>query len=103
DFLPEMELAPDYFRVFIPTGVPAEVVATVDKIWAEQVANSEALKTYAETFGAVFAPSYGAEARALAMPVVILEACSSVERGEAVNDPSVIGIDCATRTEVGAQ
>jgi tripartite-type tricarboxylate transporter receptor subunit TctC len=101
EWLPEMELAPDYFGIFIPTGVPDEVIATVDRIWAEEVANSEELKEYAETFGAVFAPSYGAEARALAMPVVILEACSSVERGEAVNDPSTIGIDCETRTEVG--
>jgi tripartite-type tricarboxylate transporter receptor subunit TctC len=100
EWLPEMPLAPDYFGIFIPTGVPPEVIATVDRIWAEQVAASDAVKTYAETFGAVFAPSYGAEARALAMPVVILEACSSVDRGEAVNDPSTIGIDCATRTEV---
>lgn len=101
DWLPEMELAPDYFGIFVPTGVPDEVVATLDKIWAEKVVNSEAIKTYAETFGAVFAPSYGAEARARAMPVVILEACDAAERGEAVNDPSTIGIDCETRTEVG--
>jgi len=102
-WLPEMELAPDYFGIFIPQGVPEEVVATVDRIWEEKVMNSEELKTYAETFGAVFAPSFGAEARERAMPVVILEACSSVERGEAVNDPSTIGIDCETRTEVGQQ
>lgn len=101
DWLPDMELAPDYFGIFVPAGVPDEVITTLDAIWADQVMNSEAVKTYAETFGAVFAPSYGAEARALAMPVVILEACSSVARGEAVNDPSTIGIDCETRTEVG--
>lgn len=99
NWIPDMELAPDYFGIFVPQGVPDEVIATLDKIWAEQVMTSDAIKEYAETFGAVFAPSYGAEARALAMPVVILEACSSVERGEAVNDPSTIGIDCATRTE----
>jgi tripartite-type tricarboxylate transporter receptor subunit TctC len=98
-WLPDLPMAPDYFGIFIPRGVPDEVIATVDKIWAEKVATSEALKTYAETFGAVLAPSYGDEARALAMPVVILEACSAVERGEAVKDPSTIGIDCATRTE----
>jgi tripartite-type tricarboxylate transporter receptor subunit TctC len=101
EWLPEMELAPDYFGIFVPTGVPDEVIATLDRIWAEEVSTSEAVQEYAETFGAVFAPSFGAEARELAMPVVILEACSSVERGEAVNDPSTIGIDCETRTEVG--
>lgn len=100
NWLPDMPLAPDYFGIFIPRGVPDEVVATVDKIWAEKVANAEAIKTYAETFGAVFAPSYGEEARALAMPVAILEACGAVGRGEAVNDPSTIGIDCATMSEV---
>lgn len=102
-WLPDMELAPDYFGIFIPSDVPPEVLATVDKIWADKIMNSPELKTYAETFGAVFAPSYGPEARALAMPVVIMEACSSVERGEAVADPATIGIDCETRTEVGAQ
>lgn len=100
NWLPDMEVAPDYFGIFLPKGVPEEVVATLDKIWAEKVSTSEAVKTYAETYGAVFAPSYGAEARALAMPVVILEACDAVERGEAVNDPSTIGIDCETRTEI---
>ena len=37
----DMPLAPDYFGIFIPRGVPDEVVATVDRIWAEQVMNSE--------------------------------------------------------------
>jgi len=96
----DIPLAPDYFGIFIPRGVPDEVVATVDRIWADTVMNSEELKTYAETFGAVFAPSFGDEARALAMPIVIQEACSAVERGEAVNPPSVIGVDCETMTEV---
>jgi tripartite-type tricarboxylate transporter receptor subunit TctC len=103
DWLPEMELAPDYFGIFIPADAPPEVIATVDRVWQEKVMTSPELQTYAETFGAVFDPSFGAEARAKAMPVVILEACSSVARGEAVNDPSTIGIDCETRTEVGAQ
>ncbi|HVL19767.1 MAG TPA: tripartite tricarboxylate transporter substrate binding protein [Amaricoccus sp.] len=99
----DMHLAPDYFGVFIPRGVPDEVVATVDKIWAENVMSSEAIRTYAETFGAVFDPSFGDDARARAMPIVIEEACASVARGEAVNDPSTIGIDCATRSEVKTQ
>lgn len=100
-WLPDMALAPDYFGIFIPADAPPEVLATVDRIWEEKVMNSPELKAYAENFGAVLAPSYGEEARARAMPVVILEACSALERGEAVNDPSTIGIDCETRTEVG--
>lgn len=100
EWLPEFPVAPDYFGIFIPAGVPEEVVATVNRIWEEKVMNSEALKEYAQTNGAVFAPSYGEDARARAMPVVIEEACAAEERGLEVNDPSTIGIDCETKSEM---
>ncbi|RUT30053.1 tripartite tricarboxylate transporter substrate binding protein [Arsenicitalea aurantiaca] len=103
NWLPEIDTAPDYFGIFLPRGVPDEVVATLDRIWEEEVMTSDAIREYAETYGAVFDPSFGEEARSRAMPVVIMEACSSVERGEAVNDPSTIGIDCETMTETRAQ
>ena len=95
DFMPDFPVAADYFGVFIPVGAPDEVYATVDKIWAEVVMNSPELQAYASERGAVFAPSYGDDALAAAMPVVIAEACARVTRGEAVVDPSEIGIECA--------
>ncbi|WP_274423341.1 tripartite tricarboxylate transporter substrate binding protein [Chelativorans sp. YIM 93263] len=100
EWLPDMPIAPDYFGIFIPRGVPDEVVATMDRIWEEKVMNSDALREYAETNGAVFAPSYGEEARERAMPIVIEEACSAEERGTMVNEPSTIGIDCETMSEM---
>ena len=90
----DMETAPDYFGVFIPVGAPQEVYDTVDEVWQEQVMDSEEFKTYAKERGAVFSPSYGAEAKERAMPVVVSEACARVTRGEAVVDPSELGIDC---------
>jgi tripartite-type tricarboxylate transporter receptor subunit TctC len=99
-WIPDMPVAPDYFGIFIPAGVPDEVIATMDKIWAEKVTNAQVIKDYAAKQGAVFAPSHGAEARAKAMPVVIEEACGRVERNEAQVDPKTIGIDCATMTEI---
>lgn len=99
-WLPDMPVAPDYFGIFIPAGVPDEVIATMDKIWAEKVATSDKIKAYAAKQGAVFAPSHGAEARARAMPIVIEEACGRVERNEAQVDPKTIGIDCETMTEI---
>jgi tripartite-type tricarboxylate transporter receptor subunit TctC len=99
-WIPDMPVAPDYFGIFIPAGVPDEVIATMDKIWAEKVANSQVIKDYAAKQGAVFAPSHGAEARAKAMPIVIEEACGRVERNEAQVDPKTIGVDCATHTEI---
>ena len=94
DYMPDFEVAADYFGIFIPEGAPQEVYDTMDQIWEEHVMNSEELKNYATNRGAVFAPSYGDGAREKAMPVVISEACSRVDRGEAVIDPSEIGIDC---------
>ena len=94
NWLPDMAIAPDYFGVFIPAGAPQEVYDTVDKVWAEHVMNSPELKAYATERGADFNPSYGDEALKRAMPVVIAEACARVTRGEAVVDPSEIGIDC---------
>ncbi|MBX2806546.1 MAG: tripartite tricarboxylate transporter substrate binding protein, partial [Hyphomicrobiales bacterium] len=94
NWLPDMPIVPDYFGVFIPAGAPQEVYDTVDKVWQDKVMTADSLKSYATERGAVFAPSYGKEAREKAMPVVIAEACARVTRGEAVLDPSKIGIDC---------
>jgi tripartite-type tricarboxylate transporter receptor subunit TctC len=94
NWLEDMPIAPDYFGVFIPVGAPQEVYDTVDKVWQEHVMTSEALQSYAKERGADFDPSYGEAARERAMPVVIAEACARVTRGEAVLDPSEIGIDC---------
>jgi hypothetical protein len=66
----------------------------VAKVWQERVMTSPELQAYARERGAVFAPSHGADAMAAAMPVVKHEACALKERGEAVRDPSEIGIAC---------
>lgn len=95
DWLPDMPIAADYFGVFIPVGAPQEVYDTVAKVWEEQVMTSPEMQAYASERGAVFAPSFGDAAREVAMPVVIAEACARVTRGEAVVDPSEIGIDCS--------
>lgn len=100
DWLPDMPLAMNYFGIFVPVGVPDDVVATLDAIWADEVTNSATLRDYAENFGAVFDPSYGADARAASMPIVIDKTCAAVQQGNAVIDPSEIGVDCETRTEI---
>jgi len=101
DWLPDMPLAPDYFGILVPTGVPDEVILALDAIWESDIANSEALLNYTLTNGAVLTPASGEAARAMAMPVVIEKACAALARGEAENDPSTIGIDCDTHSEIG--
>jgi len=93
-FMPNFKVAADYFGILIPVGAPDEVYATVEKIWNEKVATSPELRAYATDRGAVFAPSAGQAALDKAMPVIVSEACSRVTRGEAVVDPSTMGITC---------
>src|SRR5215218_834215 len=45
--IPGFNAPANYFGIFIPKGVPDEVVKTLEKIWAEQIAKSETLKKYA--------------------------------------------------------
>lgn len=97
DFIPDFEVAADYFGIFIPVGVPQEVYDTLDKVWEEKIMNSEELRKYAREGGAVFAPSYGEAALERAMPVVIIEACALKNRGEAVRDPADFGIECPAK------
>ena len=94
DALPEMHVAADYFGILIPKGAPQEVYDTVAAIWEEVVTSSPELQAYASDRGAVFDPASGAAAMEKVMPVVVAEACARVTRGEAVKDPSEIGIDC---------
>ncbi len=98
-----MPITPDYFGIFIPRGVPDEVIETMDRIWEENVATSERLREYAETFGAVLAPSFGETARERSIPIAIADACGKYARGEAVIEPSELGFDCETMTEMDAQ
>src|ERR1700712_644314 len=45
--VPGFSAPANYFGLFIPKGVPDEVVRTVEKIWADNIAKSDALKKYA--------------------------------------------------------
>ena len=94
EYIPDMKVASDYFGILIPKGAPEEVYATVSKVWEERIMTSPELQSYARERGAIFAPSYGEDAMAAALPVIAGEACALKGRGEAVRDPSEFGIDC---------
>src|ERR671915_506884 len=68
--LPGMKIPTNYFGIFIPKGVPPAVVATVDRIWGDHITRSEALKKYATSRGALFAPMSGQDAQKAALPAV---------------------------------
>ena len=90
--IPGFKSPANYFGVFIPKGVPAEVVATVEKIWAANIVNNEALKKYAANRGALFAPSSGEAAQAAAFPAVQANAWLLHSGGKTKVSPDTVGI-----------
>jgi tripartite-type tricarboxylate transporter receptor subunit TctC len=83
---------PNYFGIFIPKSAPPEVIATVERIWADKIRNSKALKDYATSRGAQFAPAAGADAMKAVMPAVQVNAWQAFDGGKAKVSPDTLGI-----------
>lgn len=90
--LPNFRTETNYFGIFVPKGVPAEVTNTLDKVWKEKIANSPALKKYATDKGALFDPSYGDAAKKAAFPAIQGAAWILQEGGKAKVSPDTLGI-----------
>ena len=90
--IPGFKAPANYFGIFIPNGVPPEVVATVERIWAANIANNEALKKYATSRGALFAPSAGEAAQAAAFPAVQANVWLLHSGGKTKVSPDTVGI-----------
>ncbi len=91
-WIPDFKAAPNYFGLFVPAGTPDEVIAALDAAWKDKIANSQALKDYAENRGAVFAPYYGEDAQKRVQPAVSMNAWLLYDGGKAKVDPSTVGI-----------
>jgi tripartite-type tricarboxylate transporter receptor subunit TctC len=90
--LPNFKAPANYFGIFIPKSVPPEVIATVEKVWVDNIANSKALKDYATSRGAQFAPIAGADAQKAVMPAVQANVWMQFDGGKAKVSPDTIGI-----------
>ena len=90
--LPGFTAPANYFGIFIPKGVPDDVVKTVEKIWAENIAKSEAIKKYATSRGALFAPAAEDAAQKAVFPAVQANAWLLFNGGKAKVSPDTVGI-----------
>jgi tripartite-type tricarboxylate transporter receptor subunit TctC len=90
--LPGFTAPANYFGIFIPNGVPDEIVKTVERIWSEQIVKSEALKKYATSRGALFNPLYGEAAQKAVFPAIQANAWVLFEGGKAKVSPDTVGI-----------
>jgi tripartite-type tricarboxylate transporter receptor subunit TctC len=91
-WVPNFKAATNYFGIFVPKGVPAEVVATLEKLWASEIMNNEALRKYATSRGAVFAPVAGDAAQKAALPAVQANAWLMHDTGKSKVSPDTVGI-----------
>ena len=92
DTLPGFKAPANYFGIFIPKGVPDEVIETLDKLWTEKISDSEALKKYGESRAALFAPVSGGAAQKAAFPAVQANAWLLFNGGKAKVSPDTVGI-----------
>ncbi len=93
DFVQGVPVAPNYFGIFVPEGVPEEVVRTLDAVWEKTMSKSEALKKYAARRGAQFAAHlWGEAAQEAVQPAIRLNAWLLWEAGKAKVDPEKVGI-----------
>lgn len=90
--VPGMKIPTNYFGIFIPKGVPPEVAATVDRVWGDHIMRSDALKKYATSRGALFAPLSGQDAQKAAMPAVQANAWLLHAGGKTKVSPDTVGI-----------
>ena len=90
--IPSFPATDNYFGIFVPKGVPAAVTQTLDKIWDENIAKSEALKKYATSQGAIVAVVRGDKAKEAVMPAIKEAAWGLWDRKEAKVDPASVGI-----------
>jgi tripartite-type tricarboxylate transporter receptor subunit TctC len=92
DTLPGFTAPANYFGIFVPKGVPDEVIQTLTKIWADNIAKNDVVKKYAESRAALFAPVSGEAAQKAAFPAVQANAWLLFEGGKAKVSPDTVGI-----------
>jgi tripartite-type tricarboxylate transporter receptor subunit TctC len=90
--LPGFTAPLNYFGIFIPKGVPDEVIQTLDKLWAQNIVKSEALKKYAVARGALFSPLSGEAAQKAIFPAVQFNAWLMFDSNKAKVSPDTVGI-----------
>jgi tripartite-type tricarboxylate transporter receptor subunit TctC len=82
----------NYFGIFIPNGVPDEVIKTVERIWTQNITKSDALKKYAVSRGALFNPLSGDAAQKAVFPAVQANAWNLYAAGKTKVSPDTVGI-----------
>ena len=92
NWLKDFKTGPNYFGIYLPKGVPQEVVATMNQAWEDVVMKSQKLKDYALDRGAIFDPRYGEDAQKATFTYYQPVAWLYYEAGKAKVSPDTLGI-----------
>jgi tripartite-type tricarboxylate transporter receptor subunit TctC len=91
-WLPKMPAPVNYFGIWVPRGAPDAVVKTMEAVWKDKIAKSDALQKYAASRSALFAPLFGAEAEREGFKMVRQTAWLYFDAGKAKLSPDTLGI-----------
>lgn len=91
-WIKDFKAGSNYFGIFIPKGVPQEVIDTVQKAWESVVMKSKKIQEYAVARGAVYNPSYGQEAQNRAYAYWQPVAWLYFDAGKAKVSPDTLGV-----------
>jgi tripartite-type tricarboxylate transporter receptor subunit TctC len=91
-WLPNMPAPLNYFGIWVPKGTPEPVVKTMEAIWKNKIANSEALKKYAAARAALFTPLAGDDAQKEASKMTRQTVWLYFDAGKAKISPETLGI-----------
>jgi tripartite-type tricarboxylate transporter receptor subunit TctC len=92
DTIPGFTAPVNYFGIFLPKGTPPEVVAAVHQAWITTIANSDVVKKYSVSHGALFAPVDGEAAQKAVFPAVQANAWMLFNTGQAKVRPDTVGL-----------
>ncbi|MCW5731066.1 MAG: tripartite tricarboxylate transporter substrate binding protein [Alphaproteobacteria bacterium] len=91
-WLPNMPAPVNYFGIWAPKGTPDNVIKTMEMVWQNKIAKSEALQKYAASRSALFAPIHGQTAHNEAFKMVRQTAWLYFDAGKAKLSPDTVGI-----------
>ena len=91
-WLPKMPAPMNYFGIWVHKDAPPAVIQTMEMVWKNRMAKSEAVQKYAAARSAIFAPLSGQEAQDEAFKMVRYTAWLYFDAGKAKVSPDTLGI-----------
>ncbi len=92
DVLPDFKPTPIYFGVFVPKGVPDDVVTKLEAAWLGDIAKSKALMDYTTNKGSVMTVHAGDDAQDRVWASIQSNAWLLHDGGKSVKSPEDLGI-----------